>query len=140
MSLITDYLTERRVAFQVVPHRRAFTSLQQARELGVAAEEVLKTVALWTGGKYVLAVVPASRRLELRRARQALEDPRARLASEAELQADFPGYGLGAMLRWSERTIGPAQTGPTGPARQGDTGPGSDPRLDGVPGPEGRRR
>jgi Ala-tRNA(Pro) deacylase len=97
MSLITDYLTERRVAFQVVPHRRAFTSLQQARELGVAAEDVLKTVALWTGGKYVLAVVPASRRLELRRARQALEDPRARLASEAELQADFPGYELGAL-------------------------------------------
>jgi Ala-tRNA(Pro) deacylase len=43
------------------------------------------------------AVVAASRRLDLRRARQALEDPRARLATEAELQADFPGYELGAL-------------------------------------------
>jgi Ala-tRNA(Pro) deacylase len=97
MSLVTDYLTERGVAFEVVPHRRVFTSLQEARELGVAAEEVLKTVALCSAGKYVLAVLPASRRLELRRVRQALEDPAARLASEAELAVDFPGYALGAL-------------------------------------------
>jgi Ala-tRNA(Pro) deacylase len=97
MSLVTEYLAERGVAFEVVVHRRAFTSLQEARQLGVAAEEVLKTVALWTGGKYALAVVPASRRLDLRRAREALADPAARLATEAELQADFPGYALGAL-------------------------------------------
>ncbi|HET7519451.1 MAG TPA: YbaK/EbsC family protein [Actinomycetes bacterium] len=97
MSLVTDYLFERGVGFEVVPHRRAFTSLQEARELGVAADEVLKTVALWTGGKYVLAVVPASRRLDLRLVHDALEDSAARLATEAELAADFPGYELGAL-------------------------------------------
>ncbi|HEU4899838.1 MAG TPA: YbaK/EbsC family protein [Actinomycetota bacterium] len=42
-------------------------------------------------------MVPASRRLELRRVRELLEDPGVRLASEAELAADFPGYGLGAL-------------------------------------------
>jgi Ala-tRNA(Pro) deacylase len=97
MSLVTECLSDRGVAFEVLPHRRAFTSLQEARELGVAAEEVLKTVALWTAGKYVLAVVPASRRLELRLVRDALEDSAARLATEAELGADFPGYELGAL-------------------------------------------
>ena len=97
MSLVTDYLAERGVGFEVVPHRRAFTSMQEARAVGVAADEVLKTVALWTGGKYVLAVVPASRRLELRLVRDALEDSAARLAPETELQADFPGYELGAL-------------------------------------------
>ena len=45
----------------------------------------------------MLAVVPASRRLELRRVRELLEDPGVRLASEAELVADFPGYALGAL-------------------------------------------
>jgi Ala-tRNA(Pro) deacylase len=97
MSLVTEYLTGRGVAYEVVPHRRAVTSLQEARELGVAADEVLKTVALRSGGKYVLAVVPASRRLDLRLVRERLEDPGVRLASEAELQADFPGYELGAL-------------------------------------------
>jgi Ala-tRNA(Pro) deacylase len=97
MSLVTDYLDKRGVAFEVIPHRRAFTSLQEARELGVAADEVLKTVAVRTRGTYVLAVVPASRRLELRLVRESLDDPDARLASEAELVADFPGYELGAL-------------------------------------------
>jgi Ala-tRNA(Pro) deacylase len=97
MSLVTDYLDERGLAYEVVPHRRSFTSLQEASALGVAADQVVKTVALWTGGKYVLAVLPASRRLELRLVHQALEDPGARLASEAELGADFPGYELGAL-------------------------------------------
>jgi Ala-tRNA(Pro) deacylase len=90
-------LTERGVGFEVVPHRRAFTSLQEARAVGVAADEVVKTVALWTGGKYALAVVPASRRLNMRLVHAALEDPVARLATEAELVADFPGYELGAL-------------------------------------------
>jgi Ala-tRNA(Pro) deacylase len=97
MSLVTEYLDERGVAFEVVPHRRAFTSLQEARELGVAADEVLKTVAVRTRASYVLAVVPASRRLELRLVRESLDDPDARLATEAELVADFPGYELGAL-------------------------------------------
>ncbi|HWD45746.1 MAG TPA: YbaK/EbsC family protein [Actinomycetota bacterium] len=97
MSLVTEYLAERGVAFEVVPHRRAFTSLQEARELGVAADEVLKTVAVRSRGKYVLAVVPASRRLDLRLVHEALEDSAARLATETELQADFPGYELGAL-------------------------------------------
>jgi Ala-tRNA(Pro) deacylase len=97
MSLVTDYLSDRGIGFEVLPHRRAFTSMQEARELGMTADQVLKTVALWTEGKYVLAVVPASRRLELRLVRDALEDSAARLATEAELVADFPGYELGAL-------------------------------------------
>jgi prolyl-tRNA editing enzyme YbaK/EbsC (Cys-tRNA(Pro) deacylase) len=97
MSLVTEHLIGRGVRFEVIPHRRAFTSIQEARELGVAADEVLKTVGLRSKGKYVLAVVPASRRLELRLVRESLDDPDARLASEAELAADFPGYELGAL-------------------------------------------
>jgi Ala-tRNA(Pro) deacylase len=97
MSLVTEHLVERGVGFEVVPHRRTFTSIEEASAVGVAADEVLKTVALWSRGKYALAVLPASRRLDLRLVHQALEDPGARLASEAELVVDFPGYELGAL-------------------------------------------
>ena len=34
MSLVTEHLDERGVPFEVIPHRRAFTSIQEARELG----------------------------------------------------------------------------------------------------------
>ncbi len=97
MSLVTDYLAERGVAFEVVPHRRTFTSMQEARALHVEADEVIKTVALRTRDKYALAVIPASCRLDMRLVRDALDDPAARLATEGELLADFPGYELGAL-------------------------------------------
>jgi Ala-tRNA(Pro) deacylase len=97
MTLVTDHLTQRGVQFEVVPHPRAFTSLAEAREVGVSADAVAKTVALRSHGRYVLAVVPASRRLDMRMVHTALGDPAARLATEAELVADFPGYELGAL-------------------------------------------
>jgi Ala-tRNA(Pro) deacylase len=97
MSLVTDYLAERGVAFEVVPHRRTFTSIQEARALHVEADEVVKTVALRTRDKYALAVIPASCRLDMRLVRDALDDPAARLATEGELLVDFPGYELGAL-------------------------------------------
>jgi Ala-tRNA(Pro) deacylase len=42
-------------------------------------------------------VIPASRRLDVHLAREALGDNRARLASEEELGRDFPDYELGAL-------------------------------------------
>jgi Ala-tRNA(Pro) deacylase len=97
MSLVAEYLTRRGVAFEVVPHRRVYTSVEEAVALGVPADEVVKTVALRVHGKYALAVLPASRRLDIHLVRHAVGDPAARLATEAELLADFPGYELGAL-------------------------------------------
>ena len=100
MSLVTEHLDERGVAFEVIPHRRAFTSIQEARVLGVAAEAVLKTVALRSAGKYVLAVVPASRRLELRRVRELLEDPGCGWPARPSWRPTSPAMGWGRCRRW----------------------------------------
>jgi Ala-tRNA(Pro) deacylase len=97
MTLVTDHLTERGAAFEVIPHQRTLTSIDEARALGVTADEVVKTVALRSQGRYVLAVVPASRRLDMRLVQDALADQAARLATEAELSMDFPGFELGAL-------------------------------------------
>ena len=58
---------------------------------------MLKTLAVRTGSGYALMVIPASRRLDLHLAREALGDSRARLASEEELGRDFHDYELGAL-------------------------------------------
>jgi prolyl-tRNA editing enzyme YbaK/EbsC (Cys-tRNA(Pro) deacylase) len=63
----------------------------------VDADEVLKTLALRTAGGYALLVIPASRRLDLHLAREAVGDSRARLATEEELADAFAGYQLGAL-------------------------------------------
>jgi Ala-tRNA(Pro) deacylase len=97
MSVVTQHLQQRGRAFEVIPHRQAYTSTDEARALGIDADEVLKTLAVRTGPGYALVVIPASRRLDLHLVRDALGDNHARLASEEELGRDFASYQLGAL-------------------------------------------
>jgi Ala-tRNA(Pro) deacylase len=97
MSVVTEHLEQRGSAFELIPHRQAYTSTDEARALGIHAGEVLKTLAVRTGPGYALVVIPASRRLDLHLVRDVLGDNHARLASEEELGRDFAGYQLGAL-------------------------------------------
>jgi Ala-tRNA(Pro) deacylase len=97
MSVVTEHLEQRGSAFEVLAHRQAYTSIEEARTLGVDAGEVLKTLAVRTGPSYVLVVIPASCRLDMHLVREALGDNHARLATEEELGRDFVDYELGAL-------------------------------------------
>lgn len=95
MGLVTDHLTKRGLSFEVLSHDEAFTSIDQARALGVEADEVLKTVSLDTASGHALAVIPASRRLQMTLVRRAVGDPHVSLATEHELEHDFPEFDSG---------------------------------------------
>jgi Ala-tRNA(Pro) deacylase len=97
MSAVTEHLEQRGSAFELLPHRQAYTSTEEARALGIDAGEVLKTLAVRTGSGYVLVVISASCRLDLQLVREALGDHQARLAGEEELGRDFAGCQLGAL-------------------------------------------
>jgi Ala-tRNA(Pro) deacylase len=97
VSLVIEHLEQQGSMFEVLAHRQAYTSIEEARALGVEADEVLKTLAVRTGPGYVLVVIPAARRLDLHLAREAVGDNHARLATEEELGRDFPDYQLGAL-------------------------------------------
>ena len=97
MSALTEHLEQRGSAFELLVHRQASTATGEARALGIDTADVLKTLAVRTGIGYVLAVIPASCRLDLHLVREALGDRQARLASEEELALDFAGYQLGAL-------------------------------------------
>jgi Ala-tRNA(Pro) deacylase len=97
MSAVSEYLEKRGVAFEATSHAETYTSVDEARALGIEADEVLKAVLLHTAAGYRLAVVPASRRLDMKLVEKAVGDKHARLATEQELERDFPGYELGAL-------------------------------------------
>ena len=97
MSVVTEHLEQRGSAFEVISHRQASTSTDEARALGIDAGEVVKTLAVRTASGYALLVIPASRRLDLHLAREALGDNHTRLATEEELSRAFAGYQLGAL-------------------------------------------
>ena len=97
MSLVTEDLERRGVAFETISHRQAYTSVDEARALGISVGEVVKTVLVNAASGPVLAAVPAYRRLDMTLVRNAVGDSHARLATEEELARDFPDYELGAL-------------------------------------------
>ena len=97
MSDVTDQLTKRGVPHEVISHEQAYTSTDEALALGISADELVKTIVLDTGSGHALAVIPGSRRLDIRAAERAVGDKHVRLATEEEIEKDFPGYELGAM-------------------------------------------
>lgn len=97
MSAVTDHLKAKGIFVETIPHEVAYTSIEEARALGIAADEVAKTIVLRTAVGYALAVVPGTSRLDLKAVREATGDRGVRLAAEEELQRDFPGYELGAL-------------------------------------------
>ena len=42
MSIVTEHLEQRGVAFEALAHRQAYTSIDEARALGIDADEVLR--------------------------------------------------------------------------------------------------
>lgn len=97
MSQVTESLETRGVPFQVLRHEPTHAAGEEARSLGIGLDQVVKTIVLRTAEGPVIALVPGSRRLDMSLVRHAVGDPHARLATEAELQRDYPGFLLGAM-------------------------------------------
>lgn len=97
MSLTTEYLERRGVVFETFPHDAAFTTIDEARALGIQADQLVKTLLLDTERGHALAVIPGDRRLEMHRVARAVGDPHVRMASEPEIQRDLPGIELGAV-------------------------------------------
>src|SRR5262249_13939496 len=85
MTQVTEHLQPHGVPFEPIAHQRAYTSIDEARALGIDASEVLKTVAMRVAGGYVLMVIPATCRLDMHLAQAAAGDRHVRLATEQEL-------------------------------------------------------
>ena len=97
MTIVTEHLEKQGIRFEVLPHPPATSALGEALALGVDADEVVKTVVLDVLTGHALAIIPASRRLDLGMVRSALDDAHARLATEREIAEYFPEFELGAM-------------------------------------------
>jgi Ala-tRNA(Pro) deacylase len=99
VEAITGYLEGAGLAYKLIEHDRTTSAFSEARATRHPAEQVAKTVVLRNGIVDVLAVVPASRRLDLHRVRELLgiSGRGLRLATEHELAQDFPTLEVGAI-------------------------------------------
>ena len=96
---VTTFLDEAGVDFEVLEHAHTERAVDEAVVLGVAAEEVAKTLVLTTPEGNVRAVLPASERIDLRKVAElaGASGKKVHLATEDDLARDYGEFVLGAV-------------------------------------------
>jgi Ala-tRNA(Pro) deacylase len=98
VEAVSGYLDEQGLEYEVVEHEATYSAAAEAQATGVPPDDVAKTIVLRDEGGYRLAVIPASQRLDLERARELLGSTKSlRLATEEEMATDFPSFEVGAL-------------------------------------------
>ena len=93
---IEKFLKEAGAAYEKHKHATAYTAQELAAEEHVSGHAVAKSVLVVADKRSVLCVLPASRKIDLRKLAKALRAKKCRLADEAELAKVFPDVEVGA--------------------------------------------
>jgi Ala-tRNA(Pro) deacylase len=91
------FLDDNHVRYVTIQHSKAYTAQDVAAKTHISGKEIAKTVIVKLGGKIAMAVVPASRKVDLEHLRVVTGSASAVLATEAEFEGRFPGCEVGAM-------------------------------------------
>jgi Ala-tRNA(Pro) deacylase len=83
---LETWLRQQEVAFTVLRHEPVYTSEQAAAVRGTSLASGAKALILKAGEKFVMAVLPADRKLDSKKARDALGVKSLRFASKEEVE------------------------------------------------------
>lgn len=90
-------LEEGGATYEVIDHPLAFTAQEEAAASHVSGSHWAKTVAVLVDGEAALAVLPATRMLDVEKLKAVTGTERVEIAREAEFQDLYPDCDLGAM-------------------------------------------
>ena len=94
---IRSYLQSRAVDFDFLLHRPTHSATDLAGSLHVPGRAVAKGVLVRAGDAYVLAVLPATRRVDTARLSEILGVPEVRIATQPEVERVFADCEPGAL-------------------------------------------
>jgi Ala-tRNA(Pro) deacylase len=94
---LKEMLDEQHVKYEVIRHPVAYTAQEEAAVTHVPGAQWAKTVVVLTDGEPVLAVLPAHRRIDLRRFQQVTGAGEVHLADEKQFRDLYPDCELGAI-------------------------------------------
>ncbi|HEY4708197.1 MAG TPA: YbaK/EbsC family protein [Thermodesulfobacteriota bacterium] len=93
---IENALHERHVWYKELVHPEAYTAQEIAATLHVKGKELAKPVMVLSDGKLVMAVLPATWKVNFGKLKKVLGKKDVRLAREEEFKAMFPDCETGA--------------------------------------------
>ena len=93
---IQEYLAKEKVAFELHEHPPAYTAQEVAAEEHVSGYMLAKPVVVQTSKGFAMCILPATYKLDFKKARRALEAKKVKLADETDLAKLFPDVEVGA--------------------------------------------
>ncbi len=94
---LKEFLDENRVKYITISHSLAYTAQEIAATAHVPGKQLAKTVIVKADGRMVMAVLPASLKVDFDLLAEAIGAKKVELATEREFKQLFPDCELGAM-------------------------------------------
>ena len=97
LNKLREFLDSHNIRYLIFSHSLAYTAQGIAALTHISGKEVAKTVIVKVDGELAMAVVPASRHIDLPMLKRAAGAKAVELASEQEFKDKFPDCEVGAM-------------------------------------------
>jgi Ala-tRNA(Pro) deacylase len=94
---LREFLESNGVKYLTIPHRQAYTAMEVAESAHVPGREMAKTVIVDVDGRLAMAVLPATRHVNVEHLRRSVGAQHVGIAKEGEFRFDFPECEVGAM-------------------------------------------
>jgi Ala-tRNA(Pro) deacylase len=94
---LKEFLDNNKIKYVAITHSSAYTAQEIAASAHIPGKELAKTVILKVDGKMIMAVLPASYKVDFNLLKEATGASNIRLADEHEFVDKFPGCEPGAM-------------------------------------------
>ena len=97
LKALCDYLDREQIRYTVISHSPAFTSQEIAAASHISGREIAKSVIVRLDGELAMAVLPASRHVDIELLGELAGATRIEMAHETDFHDCFPGCETGAM-------------------------------------------
>src|SRR5581483_8138333 len=94
---LKEYLDGQHVHYEALPHPETHRAPELAATLHVSGKELAKVVIVKVNERFVMTVLPASWKVDVKRLKEVFGTKHVRLATEDEFKELFPDCQVGAM-------------------------------------------
>jgi Ala-tRNA(Pro) deacylase len=93
---LQEYLIDHQSKYEVIEHTRTSSALETSEVAHVPGDQLVKSILLGDEDRYLLAVIPATHRLEINKLSEVVKH-RLQLITESEMAGAFSDCEVGAM-------------------------------------------